>query len=182
MARSDSGAGNEVVRTSPEARSTNRILLPPKIDTVVTANEDVRSKASPSNPAPRSIGGADPDRPWSTENDASVCPVELSTNTSLPGGAAGSVGESLQAPEETLEKYRGEYLEGWDRVREERLGRQRAMGLVGEGVALSDRPDGIPEWEALSEKKREEMGLRMAIYAAPVADFDRAVGVLVKAL
>ncbi len=43
----------------------------------------------------------------------------------------------LQARPEDIEKYRGKYLMGWDRIREERFARQKELGLIPEWVELS---------------------------------------------
>ena len=36
----------------------------------------------------------------------------------------------LEAPDALIEKYRGRYLAGWDKLREEKLRRMKAMGIV----------------------------------------------------
>ena len=43
----------------------------------------------------------------------------------------------LQAPEATIEKYRGRFMVGWDSLRKARYERQRAMGLIPEKWAPS---------------------------------------------
>jgi arylsulfatase A-like enzyme len=43
----------------------------------------------------------------------------------------------LQARQEDIDKYRGSYLKGWDRIREERFQRLQELGLIPEGTRLS---------------------------------------------
>ena len=42
----------------------------------------------------------------------------------------------LQAPKEDIAKYRGQYKKGWRAVREARIKRQRAMGIIGNDTPL----------------------------------------------
>lgn len=86
------------------------------------------------------------------------------------------------APEETIEKYRGKYLQGWDKLREERYARQIESGLIDEKWKLESRPEKVPAWESLSEKEQKRYDDMMAIYAAMIEEVDKNVGKLVAAL
>jgi len=88
----------------------------------------------------------------------------------------------LQAFEDDVAKYHGKYRDGWDTLRRERYRRQIELGLIDEDWDLSPRTPGIPDWESLSEEKRDEMDLKMAVYAAMVDRVDQNVGRLVEAL
>lgn len=85
----------------------------------------------------------------------------------------------LQAFEDDITKYRGKYRMGWDKLREQRLRRQVELGLVDPKWKLSPRTPGIPAWQTLDEKKRDEMDLKMAVYAAMVDRIDQNIGRLV---
>jgi arylsulfatase len=87
----------------------------------------------------------------------------------------------LQAPERLVEKYRGEYTDGWETLRAERYQRQLDMGLFEEDWAPLSEPAG-PDWDSLSPEQRDEMDYRMAVYAAQVESVDRNLGRLVEAL
>ncbi|WP_394794714.1 arylsulfatase [Armatimonas sp.] len=88
----------------------------------------------------------------------------------------------LQAPAEDIAKFRGKYKAGWDRLREERLARQKQLGLASKGWTLSPRPDAIKAWESLSETEKDRFDHMMATYAACVWHMDKAIGTLVSAL
>jgi arylsulfatase len=88
----------------------------------------------------------------------------------------------LQAPDDEIAKFRGAYKRGWDALRQERLKKQRRIGIVPPDTELSNRLEGVPAWDSLDAKKQDEMDLRMAIYAAQVHLLDRGVGRIVKAL
>lgn len=86
------------------------------------------------------------------------------------------------APEGTIAKYRGKYMQGWDRLREERYARQIKSGLIDEKWKLESRPDEIPAWTSLSAEEQERYDDIMAIYAAMIEEFDKNIGKLVAAL
>ena len=98
----------------------------------------------------------------------------------------------LHAPEADIAKYEAMYFEkGWDRIREERLARQKQLGLVPPDLALTPRsivpPNRFnaergfagkenPAWDALPEDRRRDLARRMAVYAAMVDRMDAAAG------
>lgn len=85
----------------------------------------------------------------------------------------------LQAHEEDIARYRGKYTGGWDRLREERYRRQIDLGLIEEKWPLPMKTGGIPDWDSLDEKTRDELDLKMAVYAAMVDRVDQNIGKLV---
>jgi len=85
----------------------------------------------------------------------------------------------LQAHEEDIAKYRGKYKQGWDKLREDRYRRQIELGLIEEKWPLSPKTAGVPDWDSLDEKTRDELDLKMAVYAAMVDRVDQNVGKLV---
>ncbi len=86
------------------------------------------------------------------------------------------------APEETIAKYRGKYLKGWDVLREERYQRQIESGLIDPSHKLAPRPGEIPAWDSLAEDEKKRYDDMMAIYAAMIEEVDKNVGKLVDAL
>ena len=88
----------------------------------------------------------------------------------------------LHALQPDIDKYVERYRAGWDRLREERLARQKEMGFFRQDVELSPRDAAVNAWDSLSPEQQEEFTMRMAIYAAQVDAMDRGVGNIVKAL
>lgn len=88
----------------------------------------------------------------------------------------------LHAHEEVIRRYRGRYLIGWDKLRQERFARQKAMGLAQESWELSPRMPGLPAWDELDEQQKDQMDLLMSIYAAMITEMDAGVGQIVAAL
>jgi len=85
----------------------------------------------------------------------------------------------LQAPEELVRKYRGRYRCGWDKLREERRERMLRLGIIEKNCALSPRDPEVRPWDDLDESKKDEMDLRMAVYAAQIERMDWNVGRLI---
>ncbi|MBS1825268.1 MAG: arylsulfatase [Acidobacteria bacterium] len=80
----------------------------------------------------------------------------------------------LHAWPEDIAKYRGKYMKGWDRLREERHERMKAMGIVDKKWPMTPRDAKVPAWADVSNK--DEWDLRMAVYAAQVDRLDQGVG------
>jgi arylsulfatase len=96
--------------------------------------------------------------------------------------AQGAVHFPLRAPADTIQKYRGKYMAGWDRLRLERHARQIAMGLVDPKWPPAPRPPESPDWDSRPADRKERFDAMMAVYAAMVERIDRSMGTLVEGL
>lgn len=85
----------------------------------------------------------------------------------------------LQAPAETIAKYKGKYMNGWEQTRNARYKRQLQSGLFKENELLTPRNPKVPEWDALTQQEKEKYDLQMAIYAAVIDELDQSIGRLV---
>lgn len=105
----------------------------------------------------------------------------------------------LEAPDDLIEKYRGRYLGGWDKLRRTKLARMKELGIVPPAARLPRvrgfvnrkiagftgvgvETDELPAWASLGEADRRELDFRRAIYAAQIDRFDANVGRLVEHL
>ena len=84
----------------------------------------------------------------------------------------------LQAPAETIAKYRGRYKKGWEEIRNARYKRQLELGLFSEEEGLTPRNPKIEPWEELSPQEKDRQDLIMSIYAAAIEEIDRNIGLL----
>lgn len=82
----------------------------------------------------------------------------------------------LQPLREDYEKYAGRYDRGWDVVREARLEKQRKLGLFGQDVKPSPRPEHIPAWKDLSPDRRNWEAKRMTALAGMIDRVDQELG------
>jgi arylsulfatase A-like enzyme len=88
----------------------------------------------------------------------------------------------LHAHDQELEKYRGKYEMGWDKLREERFARQKESGLIPASWKLSPRDPEVPAWDSLDESKRKECADRMSAYAGMIDRVDQKIGDLIATL
>lgn len=80
----------------------------------------------------------------------------------------------LHARPEDIAKYKGKYLEGWDKLRGERYARMVRMGLISDRWKMSPRDATTWPWD--DEEDKELMDLKMAVYAAQIERMDHGIG------
>jgi arylsulfatase A-like enzyme len=87
----------------------------------------------------------------------------------------------LQAPEADIAKYRGRYKQGWEVVRQARVKKMRAIGLLS-ATAEASSSEGykLDEWDRLSDAEKDMQDSLMATYAAMVDRMDRNIGRVVE--
>jgi len=86
----------------------------------------------------------------------------------------------LHALEEDIAKYKGKYDIGWDSIRNNRIQRQKDLGLIDVNTKLSERPKHIPAWKDVNNKKEWEE--KMEVYAAMIDRMDQGVGRIINEL
>ena len=96
--------------------------------------------------------------------------------------APGAAHAPLQPPAAWLERYRGKFDQGWDRLREETFARQQAAGVIPRDAVLTPRPDALPAWDSLTPEEQRVSARLMELYAAFLAHTDAQVGRLRDAL
>ena len=96
--------------------------------------------------------------------------------------AQGAVHFPLRAPAETIAKYRGRYLQGWDSLRDQRYAKQLALGLIDPKWPLAPRPPEVPAWDSRPAERQKRFDEIMAVYAAMIERIDLAMGTLVDGL
>jgi arylsulfatase len=96
--------------------------------------------------------------------------------------APGACHSPHQAPAEWTDRYRGRFDRGWDRWREDALGRQIAAGLLPEHTVLSERPDWVPAWDDLDDDARRVHARYMEAFAGFLSHADHEVGRLIDRL
>jgi len=95
--------------------------------------------------------------------------------------ATGATHAPLHAPKEWIDKFKGQFDDGWDAMREHTLARQKEMGIVPENTQLSARPDAIPAWETLSADEKKLYARQMEVFAGFLAHTDYWTGKLIDA-
>jgi arylsulfatase A-like enzyme len=86
------------------------------------------------------------------------------------------------APKDWIARFKGQFDQGWDKVREETLARQIKAGVVPVGTLLTPRPKEIPAWDSLSDDRKKVYARMMEVYAAATAQSDYEIGRVIDAL
>lgn len=82
----------------------------------------------------------------------------------------------LQAKQETVEKYTGHYMQGYEAIRNARHQRQIEMGLVKSHWGAAEPGVEVRRWEDLPNERKVVEVARMAAYAAMVDEMDQGIG------
>jgi arylsulfatase len=85
-------------------------------------------------------------------------------------------------PYEWINKFRGQFDQGWDKVREETLTRQVKLGIVPQDTKLTTRPKEIPAWDSLNPDQKRIYARMMEVYAGYLAQTDHEIGRVIDAV
>jgi arylsulfatase len=96
--------------------------------------------------------------------------------------APGATHAPHHVPEEWSAKYKGKFDQGWDKLREEILARQKKLGVVPKDAELTARHDEIPAWEETPDEMKPILARQMEIYAGFMEHTDHHVGRLLDAV
>ena len=96
--------------------------------------------------------------------------------------APGACHAPHHVPKDWIEKYKGQFDQGWDKLREETFARQKKLGVIPADAVLTARPDEIPAWDKTPENMRPIFAREMEVYAAFLEHTDHHLGRLVDAL
>lgn len=81
-----------------------------------------------------------------------------------------------QAPQALIRPYDDVFAAGWDVEREQRLARQKQLGLVPPDTTLPPRNDGVPAWDTLGEDQRRVFTRLQSAYAGMLEHADQHIG------
>lgn len=90
--------------------------------------------------------------------------------------APGTAHAPHHAPKEWIEKYKGRFDQGWDKVREETFARQKKMGIIPQNTKLTERTKGIPPWDSMNADQKKVFARMMEVYAAALDHADYQMG------
>ena len=96
--------------------------------------------------------------------------------------ATGATHAPHHAPKEFVEKYKGKFTQGWDKLREETLERQKKLGVVPQNTILAPKPADIKDWDKLTPDEKRVFEKQMEVFAGFGEHTDQQVGRLVDAL
>ena len=85
----------------------------------------------------------------------------------------------LMLPDDWLDRHAGRYDEGYDVLREQRVGRASELGVVPAGLSLETFSPVAEPWDRLSEEEAARISRAQEIYAGLVEHTDMSVGRIV---
>jgi arylsulfatase A-like enzyme len=88
----------------------------------------------------------------------------------------------LHAPKEYIEKYKGKYDLGWDKLAADRLNKLKELGIISKEIKGFSRPDWIMAWDNLTDKQKKERARDMEVYAAMIDYLDESIGRVIEYL
>ena len=92
----------------------------------------------------------------------------------------GSAHAPHHAPKDWIAKFKGQFDQGWDKVREETFARQKQLGIIPQNAKLTPMPAGVPAWDTLDSDQKKVYARMMEVYAAALSHADTQVGRLLE--
>ncbi len=77
---------------------------------------------------------------------------------------------------EWVDKYKGKFDQGWDKVREEIFERQKKLGVIPADTRLNPRAPGIQAWDSCTPEERKVFARFMEVYAGYLEQTDYNIG------
>lgn len=94
--------------------------------------------------------------------------------------AASTAHSPDQVPKPWIDKFKGQFDAGWDKLREATFNRQKQLGLIPSQTRLPPRPNDIPAWDSFSTDQKKLLVRQMEVYAGFVAQTDYEIGKLLE--
>src|SRR4051794_20963715 len=83
---------------------------------------------------------------------------------------------------EWSDKYKGQFDDGWDALREQTFARQKELGVIPPEAELTERPAEIPAWDDMPDDLKPVLARQMEVYAGFLEHTDHHVGRVLDAL
>ena len=96
--------------------------------------------------------------------------------------APGATHAPHHVPPEWIDKYKGQFDQGWDQLREQIFARQKDLGVIPADSQLTDRHAQIPAWDSMAPELKPILARQMEIYAAFLEHTDYHIGRLIDSL
>ena len=71
--------------------------------------------------------------------------------------APGATHAPHHVPKEWIARYKGKFDQGWDKLREETLARQKQLGVVPPDTKLAPKPAAIKDWDTADRRRAEAL-------------------------
>lgn len=96
--------------------------------------------------------------------------------------APGATHAPHHVPKEWIDRWKGKFDQGWDKLRDEILARQIERGVAPKGTKLAPKPEAIPDWEGLTADEKKLFARQAEVFAAFIEYTDHEIGRVVQAI
>ena len=83
---------------------------------------------------------------------------------------------------EWADKYKGQFDQGWDKLREQTFARQKELGVIPADAELTPRDEAFPAWDDVPDKLKALYARQMEVYAGYSENADYNVGRVIDAI
>ncbi len=90
----------------------------------------------------------------------------------VPGGSH----SPHQPTQEWIDKFKGKFDMGWEKMRDQIFENQKKLGVVPADAQLTPWPDDLPKWDSLSAVEKKMYAHEAEVYAAYTAYTDHEIG------
>ncbi|MGD6935190.1 MAG: arylsulfatase [Candidatus Bathyarchaeia archaeon] len=96
--------------------------------------------------------------------------------------APGATHAPHHVPKEWADKYKGKFDDGWDKLRERTIEKQKQIGIIPPDAKLTKRHKEIPAWDEMPENLKPVLRREMEVYAGFLEFTDYNIGRLLDSL
>lgn len=96
--------------------------------------------------------------------------------------APGATHAPHHVPEKYVKKFRGQFDDGWDVVRQKTYEKMKEMGIIPSDTKLAPKPEGLPDWDSHSAEQKKILARQMEVYAAFAHHTDEQIGRVIDTL
>ncbi len=96
----------------------------------------------------------------------------------VPGGTH----SPHQPTREWIEKFKGKFDMGWEKLREQIFANQKRLGVIPANTQLTPWPDVLPKWDSLSLVQKKIYAHEAEVFAAYAAYTDHEIGRVIQAV
>jgi arylsulfatase len=96
--------------------------------------------------------------------------------------ATGALHAPHHVPKVYIDRYKGQFDQGWDALREQTFARQKKMGVIPPNADLTVRPKEIPSWDSQTPAQKRIEARQMETFAGFGEHTDEQIGRLVAGL
>jgi arylsulfatase A-like enzyme len=153
--------GGDTSQWAPALYENNQPIEPPHDDPNYFFEKDMADHAIDRI---RMLHAVAPDKPW------------------VVYYAPGTAHAPHHAPKDWIAKFKGQFDMGWDKMREQIVARQKAMGIIPPDTQLTPRPKEIEAWDSLDADHKKLFAHMMEVYAAALSYCDTQMGRIIDAI